>query len=104
MNKVIVLQQSCQFYHYMLAGYRLMPAFQQLYNALTSLRFAEASINSVFNDLNVDFDNNIQTEKLNFKKIFSNNITFYYPNSSKNNLNNISITILKSTIGLVGTT
>ena len=88
------------------AGYRLMPAVQQLYSALTSIRFAETSINSVFNDLNVDLDYNIQTEKLTFKRDISlNNITFNYPNSNKTNLNNVSINIpIKTTVGLVGLT
>tara|TARA_B100000035_G_scaffold313498_1_gene327358 strand:+ start:915 stop:2696 length:1782 start_codon:yes stop_codon:yes gene_type:complete len=91
---------------YVFAGYRLMPAVQQLYSALTSIRFAETSINSVFNDLNVDLDYNIQTEKLTFKRDISlNNITFNYPNSNKTNLNNVSINIpIKTTVGLVGLT
>ena len=91
---------------YVFAGYRLMPALQQLYNALTSLRFTTAAINSVYNDLYVKFDDNIVKEKIDFKTdILLKNITFHYPNSSKANLKNISIKIsAKSTIAFIGVT
>tara|TARA_B100001057_G_C22866207_1_gene956574 strand:- start:20 stop:1798 length:1779 start_codon:yes stop_codon:yes gene_type:complete len=91
---------------YVLAGYRLMPALQQLYRSLASLRYAEPVIKSLSSDLKKKPDINILKDKLDFKKYISlRNITFSYPKSSKNNLNNISIKIpAKSTIGLVGST
>lgn len=91
---------------YVLAGYRLMPALQQLYRSLASLRYAEPVIKSLSSDLKKKPDINILKDKLDFKKYISlRNITFSYPKSSKNNLNDISIKIpAKSTIGLVGST
>ena len=91
---------------YAFAGYRLMPALQQLYSALASLRFADASIDSVCKDLLPRYYANTIKEKLDFKKQISlNNITYHYPKSSKINLNNISIKIpAKSTVGIVGVT
>jgi ABC-type bacteriocin/lantibiotic exporter with double-glycine peptidase domain len=91
---------------YAFAGYRLMPALQQLYIALASLRFANASIDSVYKDLLARYHANTIKEKLDFKKQISlNNITYHYPKSSQINLNNISIKIpAKSTVGIVGVT
>tara|TARA_Y100000389_G_scaffold186339_1_gene206614 strand:- start:4153 stop:5937 length:1785 start_codon:yes stop_codon:yes gene_type:complete len=91
---------------YVFAGYRLMPALQQLYSALTSLRFANASINSVYEETQAK--NNVETlkENLDFNKDISlRDVTFKYPNSSRFNLNKISMKIpIKSIIGLVGET
>ena len=91
---------------YVFAGYCLMPALQQLYKSLASLRYAEPVINSLSKDAMVKPDINIIKDKLDFKKCISlKNITYCYPKSSKNNLNDISIKIpAKSTIGLVGST
>ena len=89
---------------YAFAGYRLMPALQQVYVALTSLRFASAAINSVYKYRPVRYDTNAIKEKLDFKKEVSlKNITYHYPKSTKTNLNKISIKILaKSITGVVG--
>ena len=91
---------------YVFAGYRLMPALQQLYNSFTSLRFANAAIESVYQELNVKTYENILEERLDFEKEISlKNITFNYPKSSKINLDKISIRIpSKTTVGFVGVT
>ena len=92
---------------YVFAGYRLMPALQQIYSSFTQLTFIGPSLNKLYNDLqnlkplyigkNLDF-----TFK---KKILLKNIYYDYPNSSRTALKNINITIpAKSTIGLVGAT
>ena len=93
---------------YVFAGYRLMPALQQLYAALTSLRFAGASINAVYEEkkqLEVN-SNNYQKTKLDFKKEFSlEDIVYQYPQSFKTNIKNISIKIPVNTItGVIGST
>ena len=91
---------------YIFAGYRLMPAIQQLYASFISLRFADAAINSIYETqpakLNLNFSNN----KLALKKEISlKNIAYFYPKSLKTNLNNISLKILANTsVGLVGHT
>ena len=91
---------------YVFAGYRLMPALQQLYNSFTSLRFANAAIDSVYKDLSLKPDVNKANEKLDFKEVISlENITFNYPKSSKTNLSKISLKIsAKSTVGFIGAT
>ena len=91
---------------YVFAGYRLMPALQQAYTALTSLRFATAAINFLYENRPIKYDTNIVKEKLDFKKEFSlKNVTYHYPKSSKINLNKISVKFLKNTTtGLVGPT
>lgn len=91
---------------YAFAGYRLIPALQQIYTALSSLRFANSAINSVYENQLVNYDINIIKAKLPFNNEISlKNITFYYPKASKTNLNNISIKIpAKSTVGIVGVT
>jgi ABC-type multidrug transport system fused ATPase/permease subunit len=91
---------------YAFAGYRLMPALQQIYSAFSSLRFANAAVNSVYKKQLVNNDINIVKEKLHFKnEICLKNIIYHYPKSSKTNLNNISIKIpAKSTVGIVGIT
>lgn len=91
---------------YAFAGYRLMPALQQIYSALSSLRFANEAVNSVYKKQLVNNDINITKEKLHFKnEICLKNIIYHYPKSTKTNLNNISIKIpAKSTVGIVGIT
>ena len=93
---------------YVFAGYRLMPAFQQIYTAFTQLTFTGPSIDALNNDIKnlklfaTDQDQGI----LQFnKKITLKNIHYSYPKSSRTALRGININIpAKSTVGLVGTT
>ncbi len=93
---------------YVFAGYRLMPALQQIYGSLTQLAFIEPSLNKLNDDLKnlrpiyknynenlLFFNNQIQLK----------NVSFNYPNSSKILLNSINLNIpIKSKVGIVGTT
>jgi len=93
---------------YVFAGYRLMPALQQIYAAFTSFRFAGASINAVYDDkkqLELNSEN-YKKSKLDFTKDFSlEDIVYQYPQSSKTNIKNISIKIPVNTItGIIGPT
>ena len=93
---------------YVFAGYRLMPALQQLYASFSSLRFAGASINAVHEEkeqLEINF-NNYQKTKLDFKKEFSlEDIVYQYPQSFNTNIKNISVKIPINTItGVIGPT
>jgi ABC-type bacteriocin/lantibiotic exporter with double-glycine peptidase domain len=83
---------------YAFAGYRLMPALQFIYRAVSQIRFAEASLNFLYNDL-------IKLKKLNSgsrnfniikfeKDIQLKNITFKYPNSDNLILKKLSLKIL----------
>jgi ABC-type branched-subunit amino acid transport system ATPase component len=94
---------------YAFAGYRLMPALQFIYRAVSQIRFAEASLNFLYNDL-------IKLKKLNLgsrnfniikfeKDIQLKNITFKYPNSDNLILKKLSLKILaKNVVALVGKT
>jgi len=93
---------------YVFAGYRLMPALQQTYSALSQLTFAGASLNALFDEIK-----NIKPYKSNQaqgalslnKEITLKNIHYNYPNSSRTALKDINLSIpAKSTVGLVGST
>lgn len=94
---------------YVFAGYRLMPALQQIYSSFTSLTFISPSLNKLNEDLkklkindNVKYDNSV----LKFKKnITLKNVYYNYPNTSRAALKNINICIsAKSKVGIIGAT
>lgn len=93
---------------YAFAGYRLMPALQQVYNAATQLRFSGAALDSLRADLlslqPAYEDASRETIELH-QAIILDNIQYTYPNASQPALKNLSLTIpAKSTVGLVGKT
>lgn len=93
---------------YVFAGYRLMPALQQIYASFTQLTFVGPSIDALNNDIkNLKQLNSDQAQgilELN-KKITLKDVHYNYPNSSRTALKGININIpVKSTVGLVGTT
>jgi ABC-type multidrug transport system fused ATPase/permease subunit len=93
---------------YAYAGYRLLPALQNIYKSNSQLRFIAPALDSVYQDyknlksyhLNQDqsilpFNNNICLK----------NICYEYPNSSRTALKNVSLNIPSgATVGIVGTT
>ena len=93
---------------YVFAGYRLMPALQQIYNSFTLLTFIGPSISKLFSDFeNLNTNDKKQDQNtLTFnKEIKLNHVYYNYPNTSKTALKNISLTIpAKSTVGLIGPT
>ena len=93
---------------YVFAGYRLMPAVQQIYVSFAKLAFIGPSLNKLYDDLKnlKKIDENQDKGTLFLKKsIDLKNIYYSYPSSSRSVLKNINIKIpAKSTIGLVGTT
>ena len=93
---------------YVLAGYRLMPAFQNVYTSFTQLTFVGPSLDKLHDDLkNLEIFNEneaIGLIKLN-NTITLNNIHYNYPNTSRTALKEISLSIAaKSTVGFVGAT
>ena len=93
---------------YVFAGYRLMPALQQIYSSFTRLTFVGPSLNKLYHDMNklkpVEQNQNEGVLKLN-KSIVLKNICYDYPNASRTALKDINLIIpVKSTVGLVGTT
>ena len=93
---------------YAFAGYRLMPCFQKIYDAITKLKFSSATIDKTYNDLKkLKINNSIQNEnKITFNKsIILNQISYSYPNSSRTTLDDISLTIpANAKIGFIGPT
>ena len=93
---------------YAFAGYRLMPAFQQIYSALTQLAFVSPSIDKLNNDLKklkVHEKNQDQVAITFNKEIKLNKIFYNYPNTSRTSLNYVSLTIpSRSTVGIIGQT
>ncbi len=93
---------------YVFAGYRLMPAIQQIYTSFTSLAVGGPSLDKLYEDikdlkpLNVNLNQGILPFN---KKITLKNIYYSYPNASRTALKNISLNIpAKSSVGLVGAT
>jgi ABC-type bacteriocin/lantibiotic exporter with double-glycine peptidase domain len=94
---------------YAFAGYRLMPALQQIYSSLTQLRFASPAINAVYEDLkcieSVDQNHSEGGHVYCIESIKLSQVFYGYPNSENYTLKNINLTIpALSTVGLVGTT
>jgi ABC-type multidrug transport system fused ATPase/permease subunit len=99
---------------YAFAGYRLMPALQQVYGALTQLRFAGPALDALHADLmslqpahsNPSEDAIALKQAITLKKAITlNQIQYHYPNAPQLALKNLSLTIpAKSTVGLVGAT
>ena len=93
---------------YAFAGYRLMPALQQIYNNIIRIRFTVPALDSVYNDLKslkpYNPSQNQEALPLN-KNITLKNLYYYYPNASRTALKNINFSIqARSTVGLVGAT
>ncbi len=94
---------------YAFAGYRLMPALQQIYSAITQLKYVDPALKVLHSDLfslNVVQSNNNFIEPISLKEsIELKKIFFRYPNTKIPSLNGIDITIpSRSTVGLVGFT
>ena len=96
---------------FVFAGYRLLPASQMIYRAITQVRFVLPVLDAIHSDLN-DLSNKIKKQKSsNLDKIsFDQNInlvdiTYKYPGSNNEILKNLNLSIkAKSTIGIVGKT
>ncbi len=93
---------------YVFAGYRLMPAMQQIYSSFTSLSFVGPSLDKLIDDLkNIKpLNRNQNPGILSFNKTITlKNIHYNYPNASRTALKNINLSIpAKFTVGLVGAT
>jgi len=93
---------------YVFAGYRLMPAVQQIYSSFVQLTFVGPSLNKLYEDLkNINpIDENQNHEVLAFNKTIAlNNIHYNYSNRSKPVLKDLSLSIpINSIVGFVGAT
>ncbi len=93
---------------YAFAGYRLIPALQQIYASLTQLNFSKPALYALTDDLNsLSFSKQKQSSVGIFlsKKIELKNLSYKYPNSQKLALDNINLNVPAfSKIGIVGAT
>ena len=93
---------------YVFAGYRLIPALQQIYNSATRLTFVAPSVDKLYEEIkNLKPFNSIQIQDiLPFNKsIKLKNIYYNYPKQSRTALKDININILpKTTVGIIGPT
>ena len=83
---------------YALAGYRLLPALQLMYNALTQLKYFRKSLDHFYKDLkDLKSESHLTPKKilkLKFNKTIKlNNVSFLYPGAKKETLQKINITI-----------
>ena len=93
---------------YVFAGYRLMPALQQIYSSLTQLTFVGPSLDKLHDDIKSlkPFEENQDQAVLALNKSINlKNIHYNYPNASRRALKDINLSIpVKSKVGIVGAT
>ena len=93
---------------YAFAGYRMMPAMQQIYIAFSSLRFVRPSLDFMYSEMknsSISEPNNTLAELVFEKSISLNNVSYNYPNASRTALKNVNFKIPSgSTVGIVGVT
>jgi ABC-type multidrug transport system fused ATPase/permease subunit len=94
---------------YAFVGYRLMPSLQQIYSAVTYLRFAGPAINILHADLmglNVIDSHEEKTQPIILNQAITlTNIKYSYPNTSQPVLKGVDLSIpVHSTIAFVGST
>lgn len=94
---------------YAFAGYRLMPALQQIYISVTQLRFAAPAIDALHADLlslKLTHDERSSEALIPINHdITLNRVLYTYPNARKPALNSISLNIpLGAKVGFVGVT
>lgn len=100
---------------YAFAGYRLMPAFQNIYTSLSQLRFGQPTLEALHRDL-VETEQagspamaKVRTESCEVllvkEAIELDGIHYTYPQAEQPALNHLSLTIpARTTVGLVGST
>jgi len=93
---------------YAFAGYRLLPALQQIYHSFTRISFMSPSLDELSNELKYL---KFQKEKDNKDKFFPTksivlrNIYYSYPHSDRTALEDVNIIIpAKTTVGIIGST
>jgi len=94
---------------YAFAGYRILPALQQIYGALSQLRFAGPALDALRQDLRSLQNADVQCGHMSplplTQAIELNHVSYCYPNAPQAALKDIDLTIsLCSTVGFVGAT
>jgi ABC-type multidrug transport system fused ATPase/permease subunit len=94
---------------YAFAGYRLMPALQQIYGAITQLNYIAPALNRLHADLMGLNAHELESGVVDLmplkKSIVLKSVIYRYPNAKSSALNIVNLTIpAHSTVGLVGST
>ena len=95
---------------YAVAAYRILPAIQQLYTSLTTIKYSQPAIDLLYSDMNNmkiknEVHDNTQDEIQLKKDIKLNNLNFKYPSSEKLIFKNLNICIKANTsVAFVGKT
>ena len=97
---------------YALSGYRLMPALQQIYQSITSVRYNMKALDIISQDLSLpkyNIGTNLNRDQCDRKSILFNsniclkNIDYTYPGSDSKVINNVSLCIEhNTTVGIIG--
>lgn len=93
---------------YVFAGYRLIPSLQQIYVSVTKIIYVSPALEKLHDDIInlTTYEDKNDYCSLDFnKEINLKNIYYSYPNSQKNILTNINLTIpINTKVGLIGPT
>jgi ABC-type multidrug transport system fused ATPase/permease subunit len=95
---------------YVLAGYRVLPAIQSIYQSLTQLRFSRASVSAVkaaLDSFKADLPRPEVTQQalIFHRAIKLRNVTYIYPGSHQAGIMNIDLTLSRgSCTGIIGST
>jgi ABC-type bacteriocin/lantibiotic exporter with double-glycine peptidase domain len=93
---------------YAFAGYRLLPALQQIYYSISNLRFSKPSLNLLSNEFKKlkYYEEELNHAPISITKSISlNNVFFSYPNTNRIALKKINLSIpVFSKIGILGKT
>ena len=98
---------------YALAGQRLLPAFQQIYTNISSLRFNKPALELLYGDLDAPSESPVEEGEIALNggiphlqhSLELRDICYSYPSASSPALHNVSLMIpSRTTVGLVGQT
>jgi len=101
---------------YVFAGYRLVPAFSNIFSGVTTIRFSVAALDNLYDELvsaddapttgeNSGHQQHREDRLILKQRLELEEATFYYPGTTKPALDQVSLTIdANTTVGLVGET
>jgi len=94
---------------YAYAGYRLLPAFQQIYASFTQLRYAGPALDALHQEIDTvesSIAKSGNLTQISFNKVIKlNKVSYRYPNAKDFAVEDININIpVNSIVGFVGTT
>ncbi len=95
---------------YVFSAYKLLPSFQQIYGAFSSLRFSKAAVYELHKSFSVlsSAENSFRLQKsqLHFNKSLAlKNVSYSYPECDNRNVNNLNISVeFGKIVGIAGPT